>query len=165
MNYSSQTWLSRRLAQWPEVLISAPRMRRTDFRRPSGKKQLQTTVLMWWRMDSYIRWWCLDKFVVTTGSYYCVAKVVCYILYSWRYNLGYVNKAIHAMISEIININTTDVTLGGHAPYGRHHVVPSTVSLACDYTSLVKPVLTSVIRVSLARSHGPAKPAFCCRES
>ena len=35
-------------------------------------------------------------------------------------------------------------TSGGHAPYGRCHVVPSVVSLAGVYVSLAKPVLAGV---------------------
>ena len=46
-----------------------------------------------------------------------------------------------------------DVTLGGHAPYGGCHVVPSAVSLAGMYTLPAK-------RVSVTRSQGLAKPGF-----
>ena len=50
-----------------------------------------------------------------------------------------------------------DVTLGCHASYGRRHVVPSAVSLAY----VVNGEDGSRRCVSVARSHRPAKPAFC----
>ena len=44
----------------------------------------------------------------------------------------------HEKTNQIININTTATTVGGHTSYGRRHIVPSAVSLANVYAPLAK---------------------------
>ena len=72
---------------------------------------------------------------------------------------------IYTVFSVFININTTatDVfTSGGHAPYGRRHVVSS---LAGVYASLAKPVLVSVYVLAVPTGRRSRLSADIGRES